>query len=319
MASAAILLDHIRHMIGAPGLDSQSDRELLRRFTRDGDGQAFAALLRRHGPMVWAACKRILSNTADAEDVVQKTFLLLAQKAAGLRDPDSVGSWLYGVAYRLALWARAVGVRPVGDGSTPPQTPPDPVAVITERETQQLVDEALARLPERYRAVLVLCYLEGRTQNAAARQLGCSLSTLKRRLEEGRTYLGQLLVRLGVTLPAAALAATLAPRSDAALPPALTAAVLRAVTGVPVASLGGRAVGGLLASRLRRAVAAVAIAVALAAGGLAIWATSSREDKAGAPDSRRRKRGPASITSAIRCRTRLLPASAPRATGTQVT
>ena len=90
-ASAAIILRHIRHMVGAPAVDDRPDRELLRRFTRDGDGQAFAALLRRHGPMVWAACRRVLPNTADAEDVLQKTFLLLAQKAARLRDPDSVG------------------------------------------------------------------------------------------------------------------------------------------------------------------------------------------------------------------------------------
>jgi RNA polymerase sigma factor (sigma-70 family) len=285
MASAANLLPSILDWVRAHVVDGQPDRELLGRFTRDGDGQAFAALLRRHGPMVLAACRRILPNTADAEDVLQKTFLLLAQKAARLRDPDSVGSWLYGVAYRLALRARSeAAVRADREGRTPPPVPSDPLDKITRDETQQLIDEALARLPEQCRAVLVLCCLEGRTQIAAARQLGCSLSTLKRRLEEGRTRLGQQLVRHGLTLPAAALAATLAPRTDAALPPALTAAVLRAVTSVPVAGLAGRVVGGLLAGRLRRAVAAVAIAVAVAAGGVAIWATSGREEKPGASD-----------------------------------
>jgi RNA polymerase sigma factor (sigma-70 family) len=290
MASAAILLHHIRRLAGAPAVDGQPDRELLRRFTRDGDGQAFAALLRRHGPMAWAACRRILPREADAEDVLQKTFLLLAQKAAGLRDPDSVGGWLYGVAYRLALRARSEAARRADrEGRTPPRDPPDPLADITRRETQQLFDEALARLPEKCRAVLVLCCLEGRTQDEAARQLGCSLSTLKRRLEEGRTRLGQQLVRHGLTLPAAALAAMLAPRTNAALPPALTAAVLRAVTGVPGAGVVGRVVGGLLAGRRRLAVAALGITVALGAGGVAYWATSPHGKK---PDAQEERLGP---------------------------
>jgi RNA polymerase sigma factor (sigma-70 family) len=282
MPAAAIVLRHIRHMIGASAVDGQPDRELLRRFTRGGDGQAFAALLRRHGPMAWAACRRVLPCADDAEDVLQKTFLLLAQKAARLRDHDAVGGWLYGVAYRLALRARSAAVvRADRESRTPPRAPPDPLADITRRETQQVFDEALARLPEKYRAVLVLCCLEGRTQDQAARQLGCSLSTLKRRLEEGRTRLSQQLVRHGLTLPAAALAAMLAPRANAALPPVLTAAVLRAVAGVPVAGLGGRAVGGLLAGKFRLSVAAAAIAVALAAGGVAFWITGILGGKPG--------------------------------------
>jgi RNA polymerase sigma factor (sigma-70 family) len=284
-SAAAILLPYIRRWAGAPAVDGLPDRELLRRFTRDRDGQAFAALLRRHGPMAWAACRRVLPRAADAEDVLQKTFLLLAQKAAGLRDHDTVGGWLYGVAYRLALRARSeAAVRADREGRTPPRAPSDPLADITRRETQQLFDEALARLPEKFRAVLVLCCLEGRTQGEAARQLGCSLRTLKRRLEEGRTRLGQQLVRHGLTLPAAALAATLAPRADAALPPALTAAVLRAVTGAPIADLVGRGAGGLLVSRRRFAVAALAIPVAVAAGGVAFWTASPREDPPVPPD-----------------------------------
>src|SRR5262245_39768866 len=103
MVSSTLLVQHIRRLAAAPALDGQPDRELLRRFTRDHDGQAFAALLRRHGPMVWGACRRVLPRADDAEDVFQATFLLLVRKAAALRDPGSVGSWLYGVAHRLAL------------------------------------------------------------------------------------------------------------------------------------------------------------------------------------------------------------------------
>lgn len=110
MPPASLLLQHIRHLATAPAVDGQSDRDLLQRFTRDRDGQAFAALLRRHGPMVWSACNRILPCASDAEDVLQATFLLLARKAAALRDYDSVGSWLYGVANRLALRTRSAAV-----------------------------------------------------------------------------------------------------------------------------------------------------------------------------------------------------------------
>ncbi|HEX5270238.1 MAG TPA: sigma-70 family RNA polymerase sigma factor, partial [Gemmataceae bacterium] len=210
MAPTTLLLQHIRRMAGSPAVDGQPDRELLRRFTGHGDAEAFAALLRRHGPMVWGACRRVLPRADDAEDVFQATFLLLTRKAAGLRQQDSVGGWLYGVAYRLALRARsAEAVRSDRERRTPPREPVDPLADITLRETQQVFDGALARLPEPCRAVLVLCCLEGLTRDEAARQLGCSLSTLKRRLVEGRSRLRRLLLRHGLTLPAALLAAGL--------------------------------------------------------------------------------------------------------------
>ena len=141
-SAAAILLPYIRRWAGAPAVDGLPDRELLRRFTRGGERLAVAALLRRHGPMAWAACRRVLPCADDAEDVLQKTFLLLAQKAAGLRDHDSVGGWLYGVAYRLALRARSeAAVRADRESRTPPRSPSDPLADITRRETQQLFDE----------------------------------------------------------------------------------------------------------------------------------------------------------------------------------
>lgn len=291
MPPASLLLQHIRHLATAPAVDGQSDRDLLQRFTRDRDGQAFAALLRRHGPMVWSACNRILPCASDAEDVLQATFLLLARKAAALRDYDSVGSWLYGVANRLALRTRSAAVlRSSREARTPPRSLADPFAEITLRETQQLLDEALARLPETCRAVLVLCYLEGLTQDEAARQLGCSRSTLKRRLHQGRARMRQHLLRRGLTLSAALSAAMLAPAARASLPAGLAATVLRAATGGPVAgrvaNLAARGVGGVLAGKLRSAAAAiiaVIVTITGVAGTTAFWASASPADGPGDP------------------------------------
>src|SRR5262249_53421789 len=97
-----LLLHHVRRLAGADRAADQSDGELLRRFRRDGDSQAFGEIVRRHGPMVWAACRRVLPRPQDAEDVFQATFLLLPRKAGGLTRYDTLGGWLYGVAYRLA-------------------------------------------------------------------------------------------------------------------------------------------------------------------------------------------------------------------------
>jgi RNA polymerase sigma factor (sigma-70 family) len=271
--AATPLLLHVRRLVGAEALDQRPDHELLRRFTRDGDGQAFAALLRRHGAMVRAACRRILQQPHDADDVFQATFLLLARKAASLRGHGSVGSWLYGVARRLALRARSSEARRhARESLAPPRPATDPLAEITLREAQQLFDDALSRLPERCRAALVLCHLEGLTQEEAARQIGCSRSTLKRRLEDGRARLTGLLARRGLTLPAALLAASMAEGAPAVAPEVLADSVLRAATGDPVAervaALAGRGAGLHFGGKLW-AVAVALVVTAAAAGGLA--------------------------------------------------
>jgi RNA polymerase sigma factor (sigma-70 family) len=278
-APATLLLHHVRRLAAEPD-DSLPDAELLRKFTRDADPRAFATLLRRHGPMVWGACRRVLHSPHDAEDVFQATFLLLARKASCLRDPDSVGGWLYGVAHRLALRARSEKARRLDrERRVQPQAPADPLAELTLREAQGLFADALARLPERCRAALVLCHLEGATQEEAARHLGCSRSTLKRRLEEGRTRLRTLLARRGLTLAPALLAAALAPDASASVPAGLTAAVLRAVAGGSpgerVAQLLGRGASLLAAGKLRFA-AVLLLGLAAAGAGLAWFAAPER-------------------------------------------
>jgi RNA polymerase sigma factor (sigma-70 family) len=209
------------------------DRELLQRFVERQDEHAFSILVRRHGPMVLRACRRVLGNEQDAEDAMQATFLVLARKAASRRWENSIANWLYTVAYRLALAARASACRRKMLESTVPQRVAyDPLADISLREAEALVDEELARIPERYRAAVVLCCLEGYTRDEAARHLGCSLATLKRRLEEGRKRLRLRLMHRGLTLPAVLAGVLVSERSSAILAPALVRVISGQAAGI---------------------------------------------------------------------------------------
>src|SRR6266849_5161185 len=199
MSQARTLLRYLHKLVPEPTEDCTSDRELLRRFADLRDEAAFTRLVRRHGPMVLSVCRRLLHNWHDAEDACQATFLVLASKAASRYWQTSVASWLHRVAYHLALKARAAAVRRVGQERHVPDRPvPDPLETITGRELHEILDSELARLPEKYRAPLVLCYLEGATRDEAARQLGCPLGTLKSRVERGRELLRIRLVHRGL-------------------------------------------------------------------------------------------------------------------------
>jgi RNA polymerase sigma factor (sigma-70 family) len=217
----------LRHVCRAAGLVSESelaDRQLLDRFAADGDEAAFAALVQRHGMLVRAVCRRILRNDADAEDAFQATFLVLARKARSVRSGASVGPWLYSVALRLASRLRADTLRRSHREHASVRRPvvamPDP----TLREVAAILDEEIAALPARLQSPLVLCYLEARTQDEAARELGWSVRTLRRRLTEGRQRLRTRLVRRGVSLSAALLSAGLVhQQASATLPPAAAA------------------------------------------------------------------------------------------------
>jgi RNA polymerase sigma factor (sigma-70 family) len=201
--SADLLVRHVRKLAGATDAASCSDRELLQRFAALHDEAAFAALLQRHGPMVLRVCRRVLHHTQDAEDVFQAAFLVLARKAGTQRWRDSVGSWLHEVATRLAQKARAdIARRAARDRRAPVPEARDALAEITGRELLMLLDAELTRLPERYRAPLVLCCLEGHTRDEAARQLGWTVVTIANRLQRGRQLLRARLARRGLELPA---------------------------------------------------------------------------------------------------------------------
>jgi RNA polymerase sigma factor (sigma-70 family) len=209
------------------------DQELVERYACDHHEGAFGELMRRHGQMILGVCRRVLTSEQDVEDAFQATFLLLARKAGSIRKRQSVASWLYGVARFVALRARtAAGRRRRHEGCIPRRMQAeDPLSQITVREAQGLLDEELRRLPERYRAPLVLCFLEGATQDEAARRLGWSLSNMKRRLEQARLLLHKRLTRRGLTLAAALGVAGFTPGGiPAAAPPALVAATIQAAS-----------------------------------------------------------------------------------------
>jgi RNA polymerase sigma factor (sigma-70 family) len=182
------------------------DTELLQRFLNQRDAGAFEALVRRHGPLVLAACRKVLGNSADVDDAFQATFVTLLRKARQIRKQQSVGPWLFGVAHRLAVRLRSDAQRRERRERQPrreSQASPD----LSWREACGVLHEELDKLPERLRLPLMLCYLEGKSRDEAARQLGCSFNTVKRRLELGRAKLRGRLSRRGLALSAGLLAA----------------------------------------------------------------------------------------------------------------
>jgi RNA polymerase sigma factor (sigma-70 family) len=189
-----------RFQSGFPGVPD-SDEQLLARFVRGREEPAFGALVRRHGPMVFGVCRRLLGHWQDAEDACQATFLVLARHAGSIRKPGSLASWLYGVAVRVANKARSAALRRRQEEQQAPGRIADSALPDAAwRELRAILDEELIRLPERYRAPLVLCYLEGTTNEAAARQLGCTKGTVSSRLARARDLLRRRLTRRGLAL-----------------------------------------------------------------------------------------------------------------------
>src|SRR5262245_32678318 len=181
------------------------DAALLERFHASNDQAAFAVLVRRHGGMVLGVCRRVLRNPSDAEDASQATFLVLARRAAAVRRHPCVPGWLHEAARRTAgALRRQIARRRVHEhaaaGLADDPAPPD--ADPSWREVGALLDDELARLPDRHRLPLVLCYLQGLTRDEAARQLGWELDVFRGRLERGRDRLRSRLQRRGLTLSA---------------------------------------------------------------------------------------------------------------------
>jgi RNA polymerase sigma factor (sigma-70 family) len=185
-----------------------TDSQLLERFVAQREEAAFEELVRRHGPMVLGVCRRTLRNEHDVEDAFQATFLVLVRKARSVRPRDLVGHWLYGVAYRTALRARALDARRRDKEKAMPR----PAAPSTGlwQDVMPLLDQELSGLPEKYRIAVVLCDLEGKSRKEAAGILDCSEGTLSSRLARARTMLAQRLSRRGVSLSGGALATLVA-------------------------------------------------------------------------------------------------------------
>jgi RNA polymerase sigma factor (sigma-70 family) len=213
--------------LAAVRADRQSgDMELLRRFVETADEAAFTVLVERHGPMVLGLCRRLLRQGHDAEDACQAAFLVLARRAGSLRKRESLASWLHGVAYRICVNLKRQQARRQRRErtATRPEASEGDAGDITWRELRTVLDEELQRLPQRYRAPLVLCYLEGKTRDEAAQELGAKPATLHGLLERGRKLLRQRLERRSVTLSAALFATALPGAAEAVLPASLTVA-----------------------------------------------------------------------------------------------
>jgi RNA polymerase sigma factor (sigma-70 family) len=162
----------------------------LERFTRQNDKAALEKILYRHGPMVLGVCRRVLGHVQDAEDAFQATFLVLIQKAPAIRKPESLGNWLYGVAFRIARRAKNQALRRHHlERELKPGPAPNPLHDAAWHEFRSLLVGELECLPPLYRAPLALCYLEGLTNEEAARRLGWPTGSISYRLARGRQLL----------------------------------------------------------------------------------------------------------------------------------
>jgi RNA polymerase sigma factor (sigma-70 family) len=266
-----------------PG-EEVSDGQLLERFVHRRDDRAFAALLDRHGPLVLGVCRRVLRHAQDAEDAFQATFLILARRAASIRRPGAVASWLYEVAYRVALKARAaVGRQRLLKKQVENMAHTDPLAAAASGELRAIVDEELSRLPEKYRAPLVLCYLQGHSNEEAGRRLGWTKGTVSGRLARARALLRGRLARRGLAVPAGLLVPALAQSAaGAAVPAALAAATTRAallfgaggatagLVSAPVATLTEGALKAMFLTKLKLA-AVLALLLSCVGVGAGVW------------------------------------------------
>ncbi len=240
-ATSREVLRHLNTLFYCGAAGQLGDAELLERFvaSRDeGAEAAFAALVERHGVMVLGVCRRVLGNRDEADDAFQATFLVLARKASAIARPEQLACWLHGVARRAALDARARSTRQKARekrlGAMRSVEPPDQTMA---SELRAVLDEELAHLPERHRAAILLCELEGLSRRDAANRLGISEGTLSSRLARAKSRLKDRLTRRGFALSTAALATVLAQDAQAViLPPVLLDSTIRVATLVAAGS-----------------------------------------------------------------------------------
>jgi RNA polymerase sigma factor (sigma-70 family) len=282
---------------------SLSEWQLLERFVSRGDEPAFEALVARLGPMVLGTCRRMLADPQDADDAFQATFLVLLRRARSLGPGDAISAWLHGVAVRVAARARADAARrhrrePLGMAADPAAPADDWL----DPDVRQILDEEIHRLPYRYKAPVVLCYLEGLTHEEAARQLSWPVGSVKGRLARARSLLESRLTRRGVASSAGAVGLALVSgnRAGASVPAALLQATCQAasqfsagklstlVLSASVASLFRGVISAMLIEKLRLLIPLLAVsgAVLTGAGVMArqqAGRPTEREEPAGRP------------------------------------
>ncbi len=279
-------LRQLRVLFTAGTATGLTDRQLLERFTAKraksseaatAAEMAFAALVDRHGAMVWGVCRRVLGDAHEAEDAFQATFLVLVRKAGSVRVDDSLGRWLYGVAHRVALRARSGAERRASyPGPTPAGSSDDPAGEVERGELRNALGEEVDRLPTKYRCPIELCDLQGMTYDQASRQLNWSVATVKGRLARGRLRLRERLARRGLAPVASGIAAALSGEARAAVPQELVHSTIRATTlcatGVYPAAVSNLTEGVLrmmVLEKLKLVAVGALVAVGLTAGALA--------------------------------------------------
>lgn len=252
----AVIWRQIRTLAHAQCPSQRDDAELLQTFLADHDEAAFTALVQRHGAMVLAVCRGVLHDLHDAEDVFQAAFLVLARKAHTIRKYDSLASWLHGVSYRLALKAKARIKRQAQLDESALDTPAQSVDDLTFRELRAILHEELNRLPEKYRAPLLLCYWEGKTRDEAAEQLGVTSGAFKKCLERARGLLGSRLVGRGLIPSAAIFTAAF---FDSSARAAASSALIKSTAHAAVAFASGHGAPGVSATAVALAQGAIRI------------------------------------------------------------
>lgn len=290
MASGRIsaVVDELRRAALLPEASGLRDAELLEAFVSRRDQSALTVLVRRHGPMVWGVCRRLLRDFHDAEDAFQATFLVLLRKASSIAPRGMIANWLYGVAYQTSLKARALAARRKEKQvlAMPEPAAPEPAfaAPADWRDLQRVLDQELSRLPQKYRVLVVLCDLEGKTRKSAAEELSLPEGTVAGRLARARAFLAKRLSRRGVTLAGAFLAgsglsALLTEHASAAAVPAAlllttikavslsaTGAATAGVTSAHVAALTQGVLQTMFFNKLKLAAAVLVIACLVGTG-----------------------------------------------------
>jgi polysaccharide biosynthesis/export protein len=315
-SSGAVMRD-IQTLFDAGTSSGLSDRQLLERFAggRDASAEAaFEVLVTRHGPMVLRVCHNVLGDSTDAQDAFQATFLVLTKRSHSIRRLESVGSWLYGVACRVAARARVEAARRRAAerrGGELRVVQAVDSAVSNEpgyAEFGPIVQEEVRRLPEKYRAVVALCYWEGLTQEQAATQLGCPLGTVRSRLARARSRLHTRLTRRGLAPLAVVVAAALDGSSTSAavtalasrlgrVPPELMESTVQVAVRVAAGQAPDRAASGAIAVLVRSMlwntklinIAKVVTAscfAGLVVFGLSMWEKPPKEQRARTPSQR---------------------------------
>jgi RNA polymerase sigma-70 factor (ECF subfamily) len=243
------------------------DAELLEQFIQDQDEEAFATLVRHHAALVYGVCRRILRHTQDAEDAFQATFLILARKARSIRRHQFLAGWLYQVAFRTALRAREMqALRKVRENEAFEHRAMCMAPASALDGVGEVLDEEVRRLPAKYRAPILLCYLQGQTNEEAARRLSCPTGTVKVRLSRARELLRRRLVRRRAAFSVAALLSACLEQAHAGAPPHLVVSSAATTAGLSAKAggLANQVLRSMVLARIKASISVLMTALLLA-------------------------------------------------------